>query len=274
MQLTQEMLAGFVGGQAEIQNVDEEYLYRGEIAEISIENDTLKIKFSWCAKGEGFPPIPMRWINDEGRDYAASLDIYAVSDVGPSGCVGGSNRLCLNSAIVGETVVLYPPNGSRLDPARVEGLAIIEEVDSLEGKPFVAIVWDPELLTADEYAELVTGLGDLVRACGGAGVKLLKSRVTGFTLVTSTEWLNRAKCSSVTSTALLVPSEGVVERLPLLQFLDIRKDRSDAVFSLAPGRKRRPEGYCFRRTISITGILTSPSSSKSSLPVNSNPCFW
>ena len=42
-------------------------------------------------------------------------------------------------------------------------------------KPDVALVWDPELITAKQYAELVEGIGNVVRAHGGAGIKLLKS---------------------------------------------------------------------------------------------------
>jgi hypothetical protein len=37
--------------------------------------------------------------------------------------------------------------------------------------PVFAVAWDPQLLTEDEYAELIEILGDLVRAHGGAGVR-------------------------------------------------------------------------------------------------------
>jgi hypothetical protein len=39
--------------------------------------------------------------------------------------------------------------------------------------PAVLIAWDPEVLDQDEYVELVTALGDLVRAEGGAGIERL-----------------------------------------------------------------------------------------------------
>lgn len=32
------------------------------------------------------------------------------------------------------------------------------------------LIWDPDVLNAEEYSELVQSLGDLVRACGGLGV--------------------------------------------------------------------------------------------------------
>ena len=117
MQITNEMLARYVGGQMEIQNQDEGYLYRGEIEAIGMEDNNLQAKFKWLAKGEGFPPLPSRWINNERLDYFANLEIYTPSDI-------GDGRLCFNSFISGETVVLYPPNGSKLDPTKVEGLVL------------------------------------------------------------------------------------------------------------------------------------------------------
>jgi len=37
--------------------------------------------------------------------------------------------------------------------------------------PDIAIIWHPEFVSDDEYAELVEILGDLVRANGGGGVR-------------------------------------------------------------------------------------------------------
>jgi len=116
-----------MGGQVEIQNQNEGYIYRGEIKTIAVEDNELRVGFVWLAKGEGFPPVPQKWIKDDRLDYVASLEIYSVSDIGSSGHdVGGDNRLCLSSLIVGEVVILYPPNGSKLDPAKVEGLQLTQ----------------------------------------------------------------------------------------------------------------------------------------------------
>lgn len=49
----------------------------------------------------------------------------------------------------------------------------------VEPSPAIAIVWDADLLTEDEYARLVVALGDLVRAEGGQGVERLRSRGIG-----------------------------------------------------------------------------------------------
>jgi hypothetical protein len=116
VELTQEILDGYKGGQFEIQNTVEGYLYRGDVTEIGVNsNNSVEITFAWLAKGEGFPPFPTGWVNDTNLRYAASLEIYSVSDI-------GDGRLCLMSPIVDETTVLYPPNGSKLSTREVKGL--------------------------------------------------------------------------------------------------------------------------------------------------------
>ena len=113
--LTSELVSKYVGGQMEIQNTGEKYLFRGDIATATVEKDTLKVRFAWLAKGEGFPPFPERWVNKEDLDYAASLMIYSVSEI-------GDGRLSLYSSITGELTVLFPPDGSKLDRREVVGL--------------------------------------------------------------------------------------------------------------------------------------------------------
>lgn len=117
MELTTEMLQKYVGGQMEIQNTIEQYIYRGEIKTIAVINNTLKVKFNWVAKGDGFPPIPHKWVKEDTLDYGLGLEICAVSDI-------GNDRLCLDAHITGELCVLYPLGGSKLDPAKVEGLKV------------------------------------------------------------------------------------------------------------------------------------------------------
>ena len=116
MQLTTERLAAFVGGDMEIQNESEGYLYRGPIERATVEGGEVRVRFKWLAKNDGGPSSPTStWTKDDRPDYSASLQIYSVSDI-------GDGRICLNSSITGETVVLFPPGGSKLDPARVANL--------------------------------------------------------------------------------------------------------------------------------------------------------
>lgn len=121
MNLTSEIIARFVGGQLEVQNEQKNYIYRGQIKTATVnEKNDLAVEFEWNAKGDdGFPPLG--WTASDVLTYNVSLNKYSVSDIGPSRGVG-DNRLCLMSSITGETVVLFPPNGSRLDLNRVKGL--------------------------------------------------------------------------------------------------------------------------------------------------------
>lgn len=121
--LTPEVLASMVGGQMEIQNSSHGFLFRGEISDLVIRGGVLYAKFSWLARAQGYPGPIKSWIKEDQQTYAASLDIFTVSNIGPSGGgVGGGDRWCLTSVIAGETVTIFPPNGSKLDPAKVVGL--------------------------------------------------------------------------------------------------------------------------------------------------------
>ena len=117
MHLSTEVLAHFKGGELEIQNEDEGYVYRGEIKDIEVVDRSVKVKFVWLAKGtDGFPPLG--WVRDEKLDYAASTDLYFASPY-------DDGRILMHSPIVHELAVFFPPDGSRLDPAKVEGLKLI-----------------------------------------------------------------------------------------------------------------------------------------------------
>lgn len=125
MRFTQEMLSRYVGGQMEIQNEIERYILRGEIAQVALEGDELSVRFAWLAKGEGYPPLPERWANKEELDYGLTLmeGFTSISDIGPSHD-GGSSRIAIQSIISNELIVFFPPDGSKLDPAKVEGLVL------------------------------------------------------------------------------------------------------------------------------------------------------
>jgi hypothetical protein len=117
MRPTGKELQKYVGGQMEIQNHIEEYLYRGEVQAISMDNDNLIVRFSWLAKGIGYPPLPDGWIRDAQLDYAAGLKGCSFSDI-------GNDRICINFPITRELAVLYPPEGSKLDPSKIKDLKL------------------------------------------------------------------------------------------------------------------------------------------------------
>lgn len=114
--LTTESLARFVGGEAEIQNSVEDYVYRGEIAEIKVDGGELVVRFAWNAKNRGGPSSGLNpeWDNEPDLDYAISLAIYPHSDI-------GNGRMALSSHIMNELTTLFPADGSKLNPERVSG---------------------------------------------------------------------------------------------------------------------------------------------------------
>ena len=116
--LTTERLAEFIGGDMEIQSDSQGCIFRGLIENAVGEDNAVKGRFRWLAKNGGGHGLPSAtWTNHDNLEYEASLDIYQASDI-------GSGRICLLSSMVGELVMLFPPNGSHLDPARVKGLTL------------------------------------------------------------------------------------------------------------------------------------------------------
>jgi len=57
------------------------------------------------------------------------------------------------------------------------------KTDAPVGEPDVLVIWDPDILTAEEYSELIGALGDLVRACGGLG--LTRAQPEGYSVPAS-----------------------------------------------------------------------------------------
>jgi len=117
--LTTEVLSRFVSGQLEIHNPNEHYLYRGEVAEIQIdENGTLKVKFAWQAKMADTG----RWTTtDEDLNYGVSLwasrktnqPMCSVRDM-------GDGRLTIRVMVIWENLTFFPPNAQdKLDRAKV-----------------------------------------------------------------------------------------------------------------------------------------------------------
>ncbi|MFA5871555.1 MAG: hypothetical protein WC858_02425 [Parcubacteria group bacterium] len=114
------LFAGFKSGQAEIQS-REEGLYRGEIESIILEEDRLTIRFAWLAKGEGWPPLPIKWVKADLLEYVVNPAAYDLSNIGPSlGSAG--DRLKLSSRISEDIIIFFPPGGRKLDKSKVEGL--------------------------------------------------------------------------------------------------------------------------------------------------------
>jgi hypothetical protein len=115
MQLTQETFNRLVGGQLEVQNRGENYLYRGEISGIELDgigdNQKLTVSLNWFAKMSEYG----EWEVSDNEPYAISTLIYSFSEI-------AEGRISFSSTITGETATVFPPDGSKLDPTKVRGL--------------------------------------------------------------------------------------------------------------------------------------------------------
>jgi hypothetical protein len=120
IKLTQSQLDRYVGGQIEITMPGAGEVYRGEIATAVLDGDVIHFTMTWMAANT-FPPND--WTKDDKLTYDLELRVFfTIQDIGP-GSEGG-NRLLLESPPLDERIVLYPPDGSRLDPSRVVGLVL------------------------------------------------------------------------------------------------------------------------------------------------------
>ena len=116
--LTPEILATLVGCQMEIQNAARGYNLCGKLSMLSFLKGELRAGFDWMARlnGKGY------WVKDDLLAYIASLDIYTLERVKPNVGEMGGDRLCLSSFIAGETIIIHPPGGDKIDPDLVIGL--------------------------------------------------------------------------------------------------------------------------------------------------------
>lgn len=120
MKLTTEIVRPFIGGQAEILNRGEGYVYRGEIATAIVESNQLRITFVWLAKNV----VSECWVkSDTHHDRVISLTTCIVEKIGPG--TKGGDRLCIRDTMTGEAVVLFPLDGSNLNREMVVGLELV-----------------------------------------------------------------------------------------------------------------------------------------------------
>lgn len=80
-----------------------------------------------------------------------------------------------NSVSTPETIEIEPgTNTPKLDSSHAGETGTGSEPLEQVGDPGLVIVFDCELISPEDYGELVSAIGDIVRAEGGAGVKQIK----------------------------------------------------------------------------------------------------
>jgi hypothetical protein len=114
VQVTNELLAGYKGGQMELYGGGPLPLYRGKVDEAMLSDGHLLVFLNWLARFDDFDG----WV-------AASRDktfLFRVQDCRLS--VDPDNRVWVNCNAFRQVAIFYPPGGSRLDPQRVKGLVV------------------------------------------------------------------------------------------------------------------------------------------------------
>jgi hypothetical protein len=116
MKLSPERVAAFVGGELEIHNSAENYLYRGPITSIVLEGDELRFELKWMAINNGGPNKPTEmWTMSTDEAYPTSLTVLSISDA------PGQLTVCSRH---GERGILFPPRGNKLSPGRIRSLTV------------------------------------------------------------------------------------------------------------------------------------------------------
>jgi hypothetical protein len=119
VELTQDTLDRYEGGQLEIHDPRRGYLSRGEIDGISLNGADVRITFTWRAERRGYPQASGHWANDTELSYTVSLSDFSYSEI-------GLRRVCLSSQTPDDAVTLtfYMQGEPGLDPAEVDGLEL------------------------------------------------------------------------------------------------------------------------------------------------------
>ncbi len=105
-------LQTYVGGQMEIQKNSPLQISRGEIEKIELDAKSMRVRFRWLAtQNRG------KWVKTDTLEWERSSACLSFGDAKQS-------RIMIQVAGNEEIAILFPPDGSRLDPKRVEGLVL------------------------------------------------------------------------------------------------------------------------------------------------------
>ena len=131
MILTTQDLEPFIGGELEIQQSNGQLL-RGKVKSVTVEDETIKVRFGWLARNDGsIERLSNGWTAETNLDYEVSLRTYTISDA-------GQGRIEIHSVINGESAIFFPngytnADGERreLDRAQVKDLSATSGSDVL-----------------------------------------------------------------------------------------------------------------------------------------------
>ncbi|MFA5051794.1 MAG: hypothetical protein WC544_01880 [Patescibacteria group bacterium] len=120
MQVTTQLVQGYIGGQLEIHDPDEDKLFRGEIEDIDVRSGILFVVFTWVARCLGPSADQARWYKYHHHEHECPLAEFTAANIGPGKF--GSDRLLLTSVRNRVRITVFPPDGNRLARDYVIGL--------------------------------------------------------------------------------------------------------------------------------------------------------
>jgi hypothetical protein len=124
MHLTQVVASRFVFGQVETRKKGRQYILRGDIEIIVTNQGTLDIVCHWVAIKDTSNHSPHSWVLCKLRNFSYQIDQYRYDEdeLKETGVL----RLTNPNDPYEDEILLYTPDGSRLDPQHVEGIEPIE----------------------------------------------------------------------------------------------------------------------------------------------------
>jgi|GEM_PF-3656524 hypothetical protein len=110
-----ELFAPFKGKQLELRNLSQNRLLRGQIAEVEITDEQIRVYFDWLAKNRG--GASQRY----SHGWETSDELQLVIDLGRATCKQVSQHVFINDPATCDTIVFVGTEHGNIDP-RVEGL--------------------------------------------------------------------------------------------------------------------------------------------------------
>lgn len=126
MRINQEIARRFTFGQIETRKRDRQYILRGDIEIIVIGNGRLEIVCHWVALKDISESSDGKWTSCHIRSFAYVVDQYHFDEQRLQET--GTLELTNPNDPYEDQIVLYPPDGDRLDPRHVEGIELPEPI--------------------------------------------------------------------------------------------------------------------------------------------------
>lgn len=126
MRINQEIAKRFVYGQIETSKTGRQYVLRGDIEIIVISNGQLEIVCHWVALKDTSKSSTGKWVVCKIRSFKYVVAHYHYNE--DRFAAIGVLELTNPDDPYEDQIMLYPPDGDRLDPKHVEGIELVDRI--------------------------------------------------------------------------------------------------------------------------------------------------